>query len=75
MKNLCFIFFLLIYVPIFAQNPTPSDEKQVQQLIQNSFDGIFSTYQAELLPDFYTEDFLLLEQGEICGTWNLSETT
>lgn len=65
MKNLYLLLFLLLHIPAFAQNEIPSDEKQVQQLIQDSFDGIFSTYQSELLLDFYTEDFLLLEQGEI----------
>jgi ketosteroid isomerase-like protein len=44
------------------------EERAVQQLIQGSFDSIFSAYDAAQLPDFYTDDFLLLEQGEI---WTL----
>lgn len=41
----------------------------MQQLIQNSFDGIFSAFNSDLLPDFYTEDFLLFEHGEI---WDIA---
>ena len=60
-----FLFLFLIQFASFAQNPSESDEKQVQQLIQDSFDGIFSAFDSDLLLDFYTSDFLLLEQGEI----------
>ena len=62
------LFFFLFQFTAFAQNSTQSDEKQVQQLIQGSFDSIFSEFDAEKLTDFYTSDFLLLEQGEI---WDL----
>jgi hypothetical protein len=47
-------------------NPTVlSDEKQVQNLIQDSFDSLFSAFNEDLILDYYTDDFLLLEQGEI----------
>lgn len=42
-----------------------SDEKLVQNLIQDSFDSLFSTFNEDLILNYYTEDFLLLEQGEI----------
>jgi ketosteroid isomerase-like protein len=42
-----------------------SDEKQVQNLIQDSFDSLFSAFNEDLILEYYTEDFLLLEQGEI----------
>jgi ketosteroid isomerase-like protein len=42
-----------------------SDEKQIQILIQDSFDSLFSAFNEDLILDYYTEDFLLLEQGEI----------
>jgi ketosteroid isomerase-like protein len=68
MKTLPFIFALLFGFNVFAQSISNTEEEQIQQLIQNSFDEIFSSYQIEKLSDFYTEDFLLLEQGEV---WDL----
>ncbi|QYA25341.1 DUF4440 domain-containing protein [Gramella sp. MT6] len=50
-----------------AQNST--DEKQLKDLIQNSFDDIFSEMQLERLGDYYTSDFLLLEAGEV---WDMN---
>lgn len=69
MKYIPIILFLfLVQFTAFGQNSTQSDEKAVQDLIQNSFDAIFSEYDANQLGDFYTSDFLLLEHGEI---WDL----
>ncbi len=65
MKTLYIVLFLLLNTAAIAQNSTQSDEMQVQQLIQNSFDGIFSEFDSDLMLDFYTPDFLLFEQGEI----------
>lgn len=69
----CLIFFLLVFsTGAFAQNLASSDEHQIQNLIQNSFDALFSNYDSKQLPDFYTEDFLLFEQGEI---WDMAFIT
>lgn len=43
----------------------PSDEEQVQNLIQESFDSLFSAFNEDLILNYYTEDFLLLEQGDV----------
>jgi ketosteroid isomerase-like protein len=69
MKNYSCLLFLLLTTHSFAQTSTESDEKQVRQLIQDSFDGIFSAFDSDLLPNFYTPDFLLFEQGEI---WDMA---
>lgn len=63
--------FLLAFVFLFssAAIAQTSDARQVEQLIQNSFDEIFSNYDAAKLTDFYTEDFLLLEHGEL---WDMA---
>lgn len=62
----CLIFLLLLFhTGAFSQNLASSDENQIQNLIQNSFDELFSNLDAEKMSDFYTDDFLLLEQGEI----------
>ena len=63
---LIFILSLIFQITSLAQNSTkPNDAQEIQQLIQDSFDSLFSGYRAELLDRFYTPDFLLLEQGEV----------
>jgi hypothetical protein len=63
---LIFVLSLIFQITALAQNSTkPNDAQEIQQLIQNSFDSLFSGYRAELLDRFYTPDFLLLEQGEV----------
>jgi len=63
---LILIISLIFQITALAQNSTkPNDAQEIQQLIQNSFDSLFSGYRAELLDRFYTPDFLLLEQGEV----------
>lgn len=69
MKILIPLLILLFTIPTFAQSSNPSDEQQVQQLIQGSFDSIFSEFDAEKLTNFYTSDFLLLEHGEV---WDMA---
>lgn len=64
MKYLLITFLLIQSHWLFAQQ-TVSEEIQIQNLIQNSFDGIFSDFDAQRLGEFYTEDFLLLEHGEV----------
>ncbi|MFL0683528.1 MAG: nuclear transport factor 2 family protein [Algoriphagus aquaeductus] len=66
MKTLLVLVALLFSTTAFSQT---SDVRQVEQLIQDSFDEIFSNYNAEKLTDFYTEDFILLEHGEV---WDMA---
>lgn len=62
-------FLITIFITIsfgaFSQNK--SDENAIQKLIQNSFDHLFSNFDSGKLSEFYTEDFILLENGEV---WN-----
>lgn len=63
---LTLLFPLIFQITALAQNSIKQNEAQeVQQLIQNSFDSLFSGYRVELLDRLYTPDFLLLEQGEV----------
>ena len=63
---LTLLFPLIFQITALAQNSTkPNEEQEIQELIQNSFDSLFSGYRVELLDRFYTPDFLLLEQGEV----------
>lgn len=59
-----FILLVLLFAS-FQVTAQDADQKQVENLIQNSFDEIFSNYNAEKLTNFYTEDFILLEHGEV----------
>ena len=64
--TLTLLLSLIFQVTVLAQNPSkPNEAQEIQQLIQNSFDSLFSGYRVELLDRFYTPDFLLLEQGEV----------
>ncbi len=65
MKTLSFLLFFCFPIAAFSQ--TSIDEKAIQDLIQNSFDDLFSDFESDKLLDYYTADFLLLEQGEV---WN-----
>ncbi|HSF55204.1 MAG TPA: nuclear transport factor 2 family protein [Algoriphagus sp.] len=65
MKTFCILFFLLINSAAFGQNSGAADSIQVQNLIIHSFDELFSKLDSKRLHEFYTDDFLLLEQGEV----------
>lgn len=71
MKKLILFLFLFQGVFSLAQSQE-TDQKQLQSLIQNSFDVLFSTYDSEQIGAFYTADFLLLEHGEI---WDIAKVT
>lgn len=64
MKSTISIFIFLLSITAFAQS---ADEVQFKKLIENSFQEIWSNLDESKISKFYTEDFLLLEDGEI---WN-----
>lgn len=71
MKNnlLTFFFLLSFSASALAQSSNKqADERAVHELIQRSFDSIFSAHRSDQVEQFYTADFLLLEQGEV---WTL----
>jgi ketosteroid isomerase-like protein len=69
MKKLFFLLlFLGTFFSAFAQQKALSDEVQIQNLIQESFDVLFSKYELEQLDKYYTPDIKILENGEI---WNM----
>ncbi len=66
MKNLFFLLLFLGSAPFsFAQQKELSDEEQIQHLIQDSFDVLFSTYELGKIENYYTPDIKILENGEI----------
>ena len=66
MKKLSILlFFIFASFSSFAQQNGISDEEQIQNLIQESFDVLFSTYDLEKIDNYYTPDIKILENGEI----------
>ncbi|PTX41926.1 uncharacterized protein DUF4440 [Christiangramia gaetbulicola] len=63
MKKILLLPLLFFTIHLSAQNP--SDEQQLKDLIQNSFDDIFSEMNIDKLDTYFTSDFLLLEVGEV----------
>ena len=68
MKKSSLIVILALVFQVAVQAQTNSKKQatlEIHQLIQESFDSLFSAYHANLVERYYTPDFILLEQGEI----------
>ena len=68
MKKSSLIVFLALVFQVAVQAQTNSSKQatlEIHQLIQESFDSLFSAYQANQVDRYYTPDFILLEQGEV----------
>lgn len=48
-----------------SSNELKAEQQKIQQLIQDSFDDIFSALDTSKVKKYYTSDFLLLENGEL----------
>lgn len=59
------LIFLFFGVSLLAQAQQNSDKEAIQQLIQGSFDELFSRFDSDQIGNFYTDDFILLEDGEV----------
>ena len=69
MKRICqFILMLLITASATSQTLKEADRSLIKALIRDSFQEIFSENEQEKLSTYYTEDFILLENGEV---WDL----
>ena len=68
MKRLPTLLFLVFFTTIsFGQVSNTHEKKQFEDLIRASFDDIWSALDAKNIDNYYTQDFLLLEHGEV---WN-----
>lgn len=65
MIRLTLLAILATSSALFAQKP--SDEDPLKQIIQDSFDEVWGIYNADNISKYYTDNFLLLENGEV---WN-----
>ena len=61
-----FLFAIILATTVAsAQTSTKTDEDQIKELIENTFQEIFSDFEPQALETYLTEDFLLLETGEV----------
>ncbi|MFT5916415.1 MAG: hypothetical protein ACI81T_002924 [Bacteroidia bacterium] len=68
MKNTFLILFLAIsFQAVSQKGSVRNDSTIIHNLIQAEFDAVWSEYDTTGLSKFHTEDFLLLEHGEV---WN-----
>ena len=68
MKRRNTIILMLFFNSIaFAQVSSDTHKKQIQNLVLESFDEIWSKLEPTNIEKYYTKDFLLLEHGEV---WN-----
>ncbi len=73
MKKITILFFLiLINISLFGQKQNNKDEKIIKNLIINSFDDLFSNLSTKNIEQYFTKDFILLENGEV---WNSDTLT
>ena len=69
LPKLLFVFFLIIMSCQKEKDEIVTNDiddfKTVEQVVQNVFDDIWSDKKAELLTKYHTDDFILLEHGEV----------
>lgn len=63
-KTLLFVG-LATFLSLEAFSQNSQDEKAIHDLIQNSFDDLFSGLDPSSIENYYTQDFILLELGEV----------
>ncbi len=65
-------FFAIFFITAsaFCQSSAETEEQKIMDLITNSFQEILSENKKEKLQQYYTEGFLLLENGEV---WDLEK--
>ena len=68
MKRLTSIIVMIFFTTIsFGQSSIKTDKSNIEKLIIESFDEIWSELNSKNIDKYYTKDFLLLENGEV---WN-----
>lgn len=68
-RKLTILTFLLLFISSlsFAQNQKEAEILILKKLVEVSFQDILTDFKSEKIADYYTEDFILIENGEI---WN-----
>lgn len=63
--------FVVFSSTAFAQNQKEADVILLKKLIEGAFEDVLTQFKAEKITDYFTEDFILIENGEI---WNNDST-
>lgn len=67
-KNVILTFLLVFISSLsFAQNQKEADILSLKKLVEDSFQDILTDFKSEKIEDYFTKDFILIENGEI---WN-----
>ncbi len=70
MKRIFQLLIMFIGITVMSQNSEMKKEDQIKELITNSFQKIFSDLDPQSLDTYCTQDFLLLETGEV---WDMDK--
>ena len=70
MKRIFQLLTMFIGITAMSQNSELKKEDQIKELISNSFQKIFSDLDPQALDTYCTQDFLLLETGEV---WDMDK--
>jgi len=70
MKKIFQILIMFLALTAVGQNSQKTHEDQIKDLITNSFQKIFSNMDPQALETYCTQDFLLLETGEV---WDMAK--
>lgn len=71
-KIILFVSFTVLSITLFAQQNNLKDEQIIKNLIVGSFDDLFSNLSTKNIEQYFTKDFILLENGEV---WNSDTLT
>ena len=73
MKKLTILFLMVCFTTIsFGQSSIETEKSKIKELITKSFDDIWSGLNSKKIDNYYTKDFLLIENGEV---WNNDSIT
>lgn len=68
-RNNVILTFLLLFVTSFSfAQDKEEDILSLRKLVEDSFQDILTDLKSEKIADYYTDDFILIENGEIWNT-------
>ncbi len=74
MKRITLLLMAMLVITITSAQNTDTENK-VKALITGSFDDIWSGLDASKIKDYHTDDFILLEHGEIWTNETITDYT
>lgn len=70
MKKVVQVFIFLMTAIVMGQHSGKTGKEQIKDLIEDTFQEVFSDLNPQALDKYCTEDFLLLETGEV---WDMQK--